>query len=828
MRTRTRSSTRCTVLSVTLGVALGAGCASDDLGSPDAAEATLATPTAVTTPALIPPEPYVMADDGVTELTLAQAGIYRPGGAYWAKVLGKALFYDEQAGSDGNSCGSCHFHAGADPRVRNQLNPGFNDLRAGPGGDTTFGSSRSDTGDVLPGHMPSGALADSNYVLQPEDMPLHKLQDETDRNSPVVTTTNDRVSSLGAFAGTFNRVGHNGRRDRCGPPDASVFHAGPYAARQVEPRNTPTFHNAAFQHRNFWDLRANNLFTGLGVFGLREVLGDPADPYDPRHDNRIVVIEHGKPKLTYLKVENASTASQAVGPPLSALEMSCDGRHFPDVARKLLFSIPLHRQRISKHDSLLGPYVSRSGKGLRLPYLYSVLIMKTFSPKYWALPGRYRIVHGKLVKDPHGYSQLELNFSMFWGLAIQAYELTQVSDRSEIDALQAEGRLVMRPAFVPAGPNVGGCTSPTGDVDPLLLRGCTIFMRFNPNPALPTPPDGVRGGNCFVCHNAPGGGVGRPVQPLLSEAAFQHGEVFPLFLTVGDASGFNDLRDNGTANIGLRDVESDRMMGNTDPYGNPLSYGRQLWNYLDGVPGAVLDPPLQRLIDAGGAPTRVGLTDPTPGGTFRKLESDGASKAPILRNVALTAPYFSWGGYPSLRQVLKVYNRGMNRRDISGPGSADAHGSACSRGDDSGTGPDGNQGWPVLHDDCGTNTTGLIVPLGLSDCDANGAPNAACLARGHTAMDDDLAALERFLKALTDYRVQCDKAPFDRPELHILAGHRDTDWNHDGKGDDIVFTLPAVGASGYSPWSGYCIPNAGDLFAPGMQARAGGAKAPPP
>src|SRR5262245_57050940 len=37
-------------------------------------------------------------------------------------VLGKALFWDMQLGSDGRTaCASCHFHAGADHRVQNQL-----------------------------------------------------------------------------------------------------------------------------------------------------------------------------------------------------------------------------------------------------------------------------------------------------------------------------------------------------------------------------------------------------------------------------------------------------------------------------------------------------------------------------------------------------------------------------------------------------------------------------------------------------------------------------------------------------------------------------------
>src|SRR5437867_5899580 len=38
-----------------------------------------------------------------------------------AQQLGKALFWDMQVGSDGQSCASCHFHAGADDRAKNQL-----------------------------------------------------------------------------------------------------------------------------------------------------------------------------------------------------------------------------------------------------------------------------------------------------------------------------------------------------------------------------------------------------------------------------------------------------------------------------------------------------------------------------------------------------------------------------------------------------------------------------------------------------------------------------------------------------------------------------------
>lgn len=777
---------------------------------------------------LTPPPAFVLDADGITQLTLEQAGILNPAitggktGRQWALVLGKALFWDQQAGSDGNSCASCHFHAGADTRLRNQLNPGFNDITQNPDGDNTFGSARSDTGAVLPGKMPSGAVAGSNYVLKAADLPLHQLENERDRNSAIRTTTNDRVSSQGAFDGNFTRVKILGQRDKCTGADPSVFHAGPYAARQVEPRNTPTTVNSAFFHRNFWDNRANSLFNGVGVFGMREINNDP--------DKRLVVLNpDGTTALGHLKVENASLASQAVGPPLSDLEMSCDGRTFPDVGRKLLFTIPLLKQKVSKQDSVLGPHVAASGQGLQIQHLYSILIMRAFDKKYWSAPGRFKIVDGALVKNPTGYLQMEMNFSMFWGLAIMLYESTLVSDQSELDSLLAAGRLTMTPSFVP-GPNgpIGNCASPTGDIDPLLLQGCKIFARNSPGAAANAPADGVRGGACFICHNAPGGGVGQPTPALLSQAAFQAGQNFGLMIQVGKNLGGVHRHDQGTMSIGLRPVFTDLINGGTDPWGGPLSFSRQLQNYLTNAsnPIYLLDPVLQRAVAGGPAAAPNPLGQPLVAAPV--LGVDGAAKSPILRNVALTPPYFSWGGYPSLRQALKLYNRGLNRRDITATNNERAVGTECTSGDNTGTGQVGDKPYPLTGEtNCDSNTTAAIQPLGLLDCDpeaATGLPPAACATLGKTAATDDLAALERFLKALTDTRVQCDQAPFDHPELKILNGHTVADANHDGKANDIVFSLPAVGAAGYAKTSGYCIPNAGDLFAPGMQSRSGGAK----
>src|SRR5215813_13304808 len=69
-------------------------------------------------------DPAVLNSDGFPTPTAAarQAAI----------VLGKALFWDQQVGSDGQACASCHFHAGADNRTQNTVSPGLK------GGDTTF------------------------------------------------------------------------------------------------------------------------------------------------------------------------------------------------------------------------------------------------------------------------------------------------------------------------------------------------------------------------------------------------------------------------------------------------------------------------------------------------------------------------------------------------------------------------------------------------------------------------------------------------------------------------------------------------------------------
>ncbi|MGI9510550.1 MAG: cytochrome c peroxidase, partial [Geminicoccaceae bacterium] len=326
----------------------------------------------------------------------------------WAKILGKALFWDEKLGSDGMACASCHFSAGADPRIKNQLSPGLLEVTLDGDGnqiaatDGSFGNA-----DAL---MPSGHPAGPNYTARPEDFPFHQLTDETDRNSAIITTTNDRMASAGSFDAKFKATGRN--RDRCGKPDASVFHVnGRRAARTVEPRNTPTMINAVFNLRNFWDGRAKEIFNGKGVFGRSEIANDPTA--------RVMEFDGSDVGLVPFELDHASLASQAVGPPLSNLEMSCDERTFADVGNKMLFKVrrPLSQQRVAADDSLFGEdgpkgsIIQRRGKGLK--YTYEQLVKKAFHEKYWDAAGKFIIDPDGTLRQPgHGGSP----FSLFQGL----------------------------------------------------------------------------------------------------------------------------------------------------------------------------------------------------------------------------------------------------------------------------------------------------------------------------------------------------------------------------------------------------------------------------
>lgn len=329
-------------------------------------------------------------------------------------VLGKAFFWDMQVGSDGRTaCATCHFHAGADSRTRNQLNPG--QRRVAPDGvpdpDLDFGTGLGPNLDLLPAHFP----------LSPG--------------------TNDVVGSQGVALFAFR--GWTGRpREHLEPlADPNGFRIGGMNVRQVTSRNAPSVINAVFNDRQFWDGRAANVFNGVNGLG-----DDDPDARVFRAD------DPDNPVPVRVRLENSSLASQAVMPVEATSEMAAIGRGTRHTSGKFLRGRlelgrrvrrlrPLALQRVHPEDSVLGPLSSWPSPGLRIAR-YDTLIARAFHPRWWRARPRLRVYPDGLVevvrafdRDPttREYTLKQFNFPLFFGLAIQAYERTLVADDSPYD-----------------------------------------------------------------------------------------------------------------------------------------------------------------------------------------------------------------------------------------------------------------------------------------------------------------------------------------------------------------------------------------------------------
>jgi cytochrome c peroxidase len=467
-----------------------------------------------------------VAAQGPTLLPLSRIPVPRPAklgdfirDAHAARVLGKALFWDMQVGSDGvQACGTCHFRAGADPRTKNQVSPGLLRVKFGPGG-TAAPDEDLDFEDQGP-----------NDTLRRSDFPFRRLKDPTNRESEIDADSNNVVSSQGVH---FDVFGTPGRPD----PDPKNFRVGGANVRRVEPRNTPTMINAVFNHRNFWDSRAQDIFNGVNPFGER----------DP--DAFVYSVSNGGALIkTKVRLTNSSLASQAVGPPTNQFEMSAEDRPFPEVgrnltleigrrhratARRLRGQVALGGQLVHPDDSVLGPFSRWPRRGLTVDY--ESLIRRAFQPRWWSSNKLIRVdAKGvtTVVTRPDGnprtdeYTLIEYNFALFFGLAVQAYEATLVSDDTPFDRFLKNG------------------TPLPADAE----RGRQIFFNVNADP-LP------RGG-CRFCHSG----------TLLTEATV---ETVNTDGVVRESDG--QLNDTGTRNIGVRETSDDLGNGGLDPFGKPLS-----------------------------------------------------------------------------------------------------------------------------------------------------------------------------------------------------------------------------------------------------------------
>ncbi len=553
------------------GPSSGIGVVLDDISVETSISGSLSKPSALI--GILPPHV-----PGLTSNDLRRNDIITPivANKDAAIALGKALFWDQAVGSDHMACASCHFHAGADNRTKNQVNPGTNHNAA--------------SGQVF-NITASGNQSGPNYTLNRRDFPFDPSND-------------DIISSSGTFSGDYKGSYIDINLDDCARSVDTLFHVNGVGVRRVEPRNSPTMINAAYNHRNFWDGRANNEFNGLSPFGSRD--STPG----------VFINKNGTLIRQPLKLKNASLASQAVGPVDSDFEMACRSRQFADVGRKLLSRSPLSFQRIAPDDSVLSSLPQLIGTqsilARSLPSTknsigtYSQLIKIAFAPEYWN--GNCNDQCGKPnagVLPSLAYSHMEANFSMFFGIAVQMYEETLVSDDSRFDQFK----------------------SGVIDLTASEKNGERIF-------------NGKAG--CNACHNG----------PTMTNAAILHTDENVIEgMLMSDKS--YKIYDRGFYNLGVVPTEYGIAAGGNDPWGNTLTLTRQ---YIQSrfIDNFGVEPCKFSTVDS------LCTNDSSANRAQHQAAVDGAFKVPTLRNVELTGPYMHNGSLMNLEQVVDFYNHGGN------------------------------------------------------------------------------------------------------------------------------------------------------------------------
>jgi cytochrome c peroxidase len=468
-------------------------------------------------------------------------------------ALGKSLFWDMQVGGDGmQACASCHFQAGADVRSQNQLNPGHN-----------------------------GAfnIAGPNHALTAADFPFHQLANPVDPASAVTRDFDDVGGSAGVHNTLFNDVS-GARRDDISVLADPTFNVGGINTRRTTGRNTPSAVNAIFNVRNFWDGRANNMFNGRSPFGAADA------------GARVLVANDlGEVSQVAVLLNNASTASQAVGPPNNNTEMSAAGRDWFKLGKKMLGLRPLDGQIVSNTDSRLGAMAIAGGTGLSTTY--ADMIRAGFQAKWWnsmqVVDGAMNVVAGKTAADHLSsaeFTQMEANFSLFWGLAVSLYEATLVSDDAPIDRFLDGDRTAL--------------TKQQQD-------GMGTFQ-----------------GKCASCHS------GAEFSDATFSAIFGGRRPTGLVQTTTLRSGVTASIDAGFHNIGVRPTADDGGVAGSDPFGNPLSQAARAGAANVVVGGSVKTPSLRNVeltgpyFHNGSASTLMQVVEfYSRGGNFQNAEQAG-------------------------------------------------------------------------------------------------------------------------------------------------------------------------------------------------------------
>jgi hypothetical protein len=222
-------------------------------------------------------------------------------------------------------------------------------------------------------------------------------------------------------------------------------------------------------------------------------------------------------------------------------------------------------------------------------------------------------------------------------------------------------------------------------------------------------------------------------------------------------------------------------------------------------------------------------TWPVPNRVMR----DGAFKAPPLRNVELTGPYFHTGSFLTLRQVVDFYFEGGDFPDTNrqsrdphvvnlemhafsfGPSQGSFNGFDLLTAFDCSSEAPNDPAYPLLGGGCGSfsylvGNFGDGLPDGAflydeyPDSDHPITPEPEFEGGRAEALEDAKNSIVKFLLALTDPRVKYERPPFDKPELYVpidgLAGEN-TRGPANVTGNELhdsalFLRIPATGAAG--------------------------------
>ena len=635
-----------------------------------------------------------------------------------AIALGKAFFWDVRVGSDSlTACATCHHQAGADARTRNLIHV-IDDTQV-----VTSARNYQWTMKDLTEPKDSGLfLREKHIALGSPGVPLREFDGLTKDALPV---EKHKPIDLGNVPDDGERQDLENLLEQFGP------------RRQATQRNGPSVINAIFSDRLFHDGRAASEFNGHDSFGPESPLPDPLGKW------RTV---DGVTEPVTIRIAKGTAASQAVGPVTQRIEMSYRGRGWDDVAAKLLDTAPLATQEVHAQDSALALYRKKAGKGL--DGTYRDLIKKAFRPDWWAGKLPKKIPTGKdyvtgadtLTTDP-----MVANFSLYFGLAVLAYEAELVSDETPFDkfhrgdftALTAAARRGWE-AFRTVG--CADChTEPTfGGATVAQVRGADMEneppYEEDAKPA-PFPP----GTEVVEWMKFP---LPRPHLRPYDNGFYNLGvsEFFPRTI-VGQ---LKRKWDHGIGGFVTGPVGAEEGEETLDSAGGNFPAQRQVSSKLMSVPPAA--PEKKR---------RHYFSVARPKFGYRLSVDAGAFRTPSLRNVALTAPYMHNGAFATLEQVLGFYRvepRFPNPRYQDGPDKGELI-------------PNQDNNHPELE----------AVRIEFN--------------RALAANEFELADLMAFLNALTDTRVPAQSAPFDHPSLRLVE-------RQDDGGNDEFQEIPATGADG--------------------------------